>query len=467
LGRYADPVVDVGGCDTETAMALAIAAHDLDVPVLRYDPARGIVNLMNPMPISSGIQNKSLSVEEFVGLTGGEYENVYQNVSNFQEYDAVRRLFQAYAAHWPMLAEFFARVSKGQAIRFSPQDSEIKSFSASFPQTVFRACGLGATLSLLCQYGLIGSYRDQENADGSHGVTFSYVDPALAEVLERFTAEDCLDLRLKFTPMQFESKKPILSLVSTCVEQVPLTAGTEPEGNTNIKRNFLEALQQAQLISGLTWDHDRVSFRFKNERIQKLLKSEGKIFELILYYQIRQLGLYDDVQTGVEIAWERNRKTAGQLFLETLSQSPGLGYGHFRGCLEEFLKSRVTEDSDVVPTNEIDVVMMRGMLPVFVSCKARNLSSRNSREKARQWLLEISNLSSHFHAQPVLVVLHDLDRPEAAALLSRARRMGVSLLGTETIFQPQQFRAAFRAIYAGGVVCGSSISSTADEKAVQ
>jgi hypothetical protein len=102
-------------------------------------------------------------------------------------------------------------------------------------------------------------------------------------------------------------------------------------------------LQKHGLIRDLVLQ-DTVTFTFKNEQVKRCLTVAGQILELAIASRLRSitdkdgLPLYNDVRVGVVIDWD----------------------GEFHN--EETENIYDTE-------NEIDVLLMHGAVPVFVSCK--------------------------------------------------------------------------------------------------
>lgn len=86
-----------------------------------------------------------------------------------------------------------------------------------------------------------------------------------------------------------------------------------------------------------------VSFSFKNEQIKRCLTKAGTILELIVYLYANSITdkngnkRYHDSATGVYIDWDAS------------------------------IHDDDDEEKDTV--NEIDVILMKGLLPVFISCK--------------------------------------------------------------------------------------------------
>lgn len=108
-------------------------------------------------------------------------------------------------------------------------------------------------------------------------------------------------------------------------------------------RALINKLEQYAFITDYLEDDDTVAFRFKNEQIKMCLAKAGTILELIVYYHARhafnkdQTPKFTDAATGVMIDWD--------------------------GVLHE------ENDSKQDTENEIDVILMKGLVPVFISCK--------------------------------------------------------------------------------------------------
>jgi len=106
--------------------------------------------------------------------------------------------------------------------------------------------------------------------------------------------------------------------------------------------DILDALSEKGLLQHWRIDDTAVELSFKNEQIKRCLTTAGQLLELVVYTAALEARdddgkkVYNNSMTGVYIDWD------GQLG----SENGG-------------------EDSH----NEIDVLMMHGVVPVFVSCK--------------------------------------------------------------------------------------------------
>ncbi len=108
-------------------------------------------------------------------------------------------------------------------------------------------------------------------------------------------------------------------------------------------KSVFDRLEKEGLLLSVSRENGIFSLRFKNSQIRRCLTKAGTILELITYAVARDADLkngedcYSDALTGVFIDWD--------------------------GVVHEEM------DSQVDTQNEIDVILMRGAVPVFVSCK--------------------------------------------------------------------------------------------------
>lgn len=98
----------------------------------------------------------------------------------------------------------------------------------------------------------------------------------------------------------------------------------------------LRVLNKHGVIHHFLSEGSAVSFTFKNEQIKRALTKSGQVLELTVTVSALETtdkngkAVYDEVLTGVTIDWEEENASVG---------------------------------------NEIDVVLMKGMTPIFISCK--------------------------------------------------------------------------------------------------
>lgn len=110
----------------------------------------------------------------------------------------------------------------------------------------------------------------------------------------------------------------------------PLTVGEK--ARTRGDRRVLYLLYSAGILNDLRFTREGVRFFYKNENIRRCLSDAGIWLELYSYVAARAQGAFDDVQTSVVVDWD--------------------GVDDKRGT-----------------TNEIDLVAVKGISPLFLSCK--------------------------------------------------------------------------------------------------
>lgn len=109
----------------------------------------------------------------------------------------------------------------------------------------------------------------------------------------------------------------------------------EKAGNKNVNADgeFFGALEEAGLILQLQHTDESVSFRFPDERVRFWLRDVGAVLELQVFRACRAAGCFDDVVLSAVVNWQ---------------------------------SGKINRDS---VTNEIDVMAVQGIQPVFISCK--------------------------------------------------------------------------------------------------
>lgn len=107
-------------------------------------------------------------------------------------------------------------------------------------------------------------------------------------------------------------------------------------------KGILGRLRDSGLISEYVCDEETIRITYKNEQIKRCLTKAGQALEMRIYLAAQEVRdsngkyIYNDVMNGVCIDWD----------------------------------GEIHENNDAHDTkNEVDVIMMHGILPVFVSCK--------------------------------------------------------------------------------------------------
>ncbi len=182
-------------------------------------------------------------------------------------------------------------------------------------------------------------------------------------------------------------------------------------------KDLMSTLGKYGLIKNLVYKNDGFSFSYKNEKVRKCLTKAGQILEL--YVTVKALGLcdndgepyYNDVMTGVFIDWD--------------AKEPG-------------------EDEANI-ANEIDIILMKDMVPVFISCKNGAVSVDE--------LYKLSSVAKKFggnHAKRVLVATN-LDKMGSTAKYIRARARDMKIRVIENVHKQSEaeIERAVKSLYHG------------------
>ncbi len=98
--------------------------------------------------------------------------------------------------------------------------------------------------------------------------------------------------------------------------------------------NYLNRLGNQDILGQVSIDDEMIKFSYKTSMIRDCLLDAGCLLELHTYYERLESGRYSDCRVGVHIDWD----------------------GEING-----------REIDV--ENEIDVMLLEGVVPVFISCK--------------------------------------------------------------------------------------------------
>lgn len=162
-----------------------------------------------------------------------------------------------------------------------------------------------------------------------------------------------------------------------------------------VEPEILKALEAAGVIRKLNiWD-DSVEFDFKNRQVRKCLTKAGQVLELVVHAAALDARdgdgnpMYNDVSSGVYIDWDAHLEPEGR--------------------------------ADV--SNEIDVLLMKGAVPVFISCKNGFVDVDE--------LYKLSHVAHRFggrYARKVLVATRLDDQSSGKYIRARAEDMGIRVV---------------------------------------
>ena len=157
--------------------------------------------------------------------------------------------------------------------------------------------------------------------------------------------------------------------------------------------DFIKALFEAGVLKYSSANADSFVISYKDEQVKRCLTHAGMLLEVMIYKAACEAvdrngtPVYHDVLNGVHIDWN-------------------------------------SDLDETYTTNEIDLIMMHGLLPVFVSCKNGKCSQDE--------LLKLDAVARHFGGKNVrkALIISEIDETSAASisLLQRAHEMKITPL---------------------------------------
>lgn len=159
--------------------------------------------------------------------------------------------------------------------------------------------------------------------------------------------------------------------------------------------DIMSALEKTGAIADFYFskNENKVEFRYKTSEIANLLVNEGVWLELIIYFTVRNSDEFTHSDTGVKFIWDIPEK--GNSVSSLLSEN--------------------------TPRNEVDVMAVRGIRPLFISCKTRAPINED--------LNELYAIREHFGGELACAALATTKRVETdSPIYERARAMGIEII---------------------------------------
>ena len=154
---------------------------------------------------------------------------------------------------------------------------------------------------------------------------------------------------------------------------------------------LFQALADAELIQDLEVAEDSLRFRFPDETVRFWLRDIGAVLELQVYRACTASGYFDDVVLSAVVNWQ-----SGELKSDSVS-------------------------------NEIDVMAVQGVKPVFISCKTSEIHTEALNE------LSILRLRFGGYFSRAILVTSGVASKNLAAMRNRAAKLGIELIEWEDL----------------------------------
>lgn len=162
----------------------------------------------------------------------------------------------------------------------------------------------------------------------------------------------------------------------------------EQGGMVKADHGFLEDCEKLGFIRDLRIvPEESVSFTFRDEWTRSWLRDVGSVLELYMYKMCTDAGIFDDIISSAVVDWD----------------------------------GTVSHDS---VSNEIDVVATRGVVPIFISCKACEVGTYA--------LNELAILRDRFGGKSAKAAIVTTEYCNAA-MRHRAARLGITVIDREEL----------------------------------
>ena len=178
---------------------------------------------------------------------------------------------------------------------------------------------------------------------------------------------------------------------------------------------FINMLNKEGLITNFSNNKNTISFSYKNKQVYECITKAGNILELYAYMLILEImsenpGWYDDADIGVYIDWD------GIIHPDT----PGI--------------------YDI--KNEVDIVVMRDLVPVFISCKNGDVQ--------KEALYELETVANRFggkYARKYLLASYISSNPQSRKyIIQRAKDMNINLIYDVQNLSREEFKDVLKNI---------------------
>ncbi len=158
---------------------------------------------------------------------------------------------------------------------------------------------------------------------------------------------------------------------------------------TNISERIIKIftmLESQGFIKNFEYENEKISFGCVEPFVKEMLAVKGSWLEMYVYILAKKSGIFSEVYQSVMIGWD-------------LEMNPGF-----------------------TVENEIDVVLMKKGIPIFISCKMTN-----PKPDALNEIYALANSFGGYGAIPILATSSDV-RNRSRTLWGRSKEMGVEVL---------------------------------------
>ena len=189
------------------------------------------------------------------------------------------------------------------------------------------------------------------------------------------------------------------SVIEECIKSnQPDETGlyTLPKSTLGDAAELFNRLNQINVLKDYSVMKKSISFRFKNNMIRHVVTKTGNILELHIYEVATRSRTFNDAVVGAVIDWDGKTYTYDEMGNISLVDYTGSDRGFD-------YTSNYYQSVDTI--NEIDVILMRGVVPTFISCKSGRANSN-----ALHALQTITRRFGGNYAKKILIMACPVDK---------------------------------------------------------
>lgn len=421
----------------DTISAITTASIRYQIPHLQYDRFKGLVTHSDE-EFCTAIDNKNLSIEELMKLNNRSIINIGDNPFSSKQQWILEEGLKS-PSNWNKCIQVLQKKENHpykHITRLSKTNSIPMIKRMRFSNDVVWENCIGNFVEDLIKYNVIRLVSGWKNDEKTliSSIDIEFYDEELFEILDEYSVEKydtgqfkrCnLELFLNKDNHRIEIREQLLGTPH-------LIFGGETKSNEQLQFiSFLESLERADLINYNNDEKNKtISYFFKDRRIMSFFMKEGNAFELLVYFRLKNTGLFKYVGIGVQSALDTYLDFMGAVKKEMEDQKI-YGFRNLQNVVDmtaektEIVEQRIDE-------REIDIVAMYKMTPILISCKAKTKFDEKD-------VNEISVIANQLNAKAILCVT---TKPKWHKL----HETDVSIMDIELINDSVRFRNALEAV---------------------
>ena len=394
------------------AAAIKISEQKKNIGVVAYNASDAkLINVSNFDEADIYKLTTSISANEVFELHGAKPKNEHDTyMLRLDPYmNNLWGFYQNHKKDWEMISTFFSIFARGSSEvymkNWQPQKPlKWTVFKRQIPASIFNASGIQSILERLERVKIIKSIRLVET-EGYNDLSFEYCESNFNMLGKLKYLFNTLDNKRLECDISNNPDGSIKIDISSRLRVNLFNQNNEFEDRETKKAYQLEAiklpleeLKELGLIQNLKFEASdtdgkyTIEFVYPSTAIKDCLTTAGNILEAKVWHSANETGFFDSIQSNFSFVW----------------QSASV-------------------------SNELDVVMTKGMTTLVCSCKTSKM--------CKEHLYEIESLARRFSVNSKPIIIYSSDQSiedgkisnSTKAVIERAKEMGVYLIDKDIL----------------------------------